>query len=54
MLAGNNRKKTEYIVQSLEAGLNVLSDKPMVINSESFDMLKKAFANCKRKRSSFI
>jgi predicted dehydrogenase len=49
VLAGNNRKKTEYILRSLEAGFNVLSDKPMVINSNSFEMLKKAFETAKQK-----
>jgi predicted dehydrogenase len=48
VLAGNNRKKTEYILKSLKAGLNVLADKPMVINSTSFDMLKKAFETAKQ------
>lgn len=49
VLAGNNRKKTEYIARSLEAGFNVLADKPMVINSESFETLKKAFETAKEK-----
>ena len=49
VLAGNNRKKTEYILRSLEAGLNVLADKPMAINSESFEMLKKTFETAKQK-----
>lgn len=43
VLAGNNRKKTEYILKSLEAGLNVYADKPMVIDSKGFDELRKAF-----------
>lgn len=43
VLAGNNQKKTEYIVKALEAGLNVYADKPMVIDSKGFDQLKKAF-----------
>lgn len=43
VLAGNNQKKTEYILQSLQNGLNVLADKPMVIDSEGFDQLKEAF-----------
>lgn len=43
VLAGNNQKKTEYINQSLEAGFNVLADKPMAINSADFELLKKAF-----------
>lgn len=43
ILAGNNIKKTEYIYQSLNAGFNVLSDKPMAINKENFNLLKHAF-----------
>jgi predicted dehydrogenase len=43
VLAGNNRQKTAYIKRALEEGLNVLSDKPMAINVENFDLLKEAF-----------
>jgi len=49
VLSGNNRKKTEYISRSLDAGLNVLADKPMVINSAGFEMLKTAFETAKEK-----
>ena len=49
MLSGNNQKKTEYIIRSLEAGLNVLADKPMVINSAGFETLKKAFETAQQK-----
>ena len=31
VLAGNNARKTEYILKSVQAGYNVLSDKPMAI-----------------------
>lgn len=48
VLSGNNEKKTEYISRSLEAGLNVLADKPMVIGSEGFDALKVAFETAKK------
>jgi predicted dehydrogenase len=41
--AGNNAKKTEYILNTIEAGINVLADKPMVISPEKFPMLEKAF-----------
>ena len=44
VISGNNQKKTEYIKACVDAGLNVLSDKPMVINSQAFDVLKEAFA----------
>ena len=43
MTAGNNRLKTEYIKRSIEAGLNVFSDKPMVINTQNFELLREAF-----------
>ena len=43
VLAGNNQKKTEYIKASLEAGFNILSDKPMAINTEDFNILKESF-----------
>jgi predicted dehydrogenase len=49
VLAGNNEKKTEYIKKSLEAGFNVLADKPMAINSENFSLLEKCFAIAKQK-----
>jgi predicted dehydrogenase len=43
VLSGNNQKKTDYILQSLQNGFNVLADKPMVIDSKGFDQLKEAF-----------
>ena len=49
VLSGNNEKKTEYILKALEAGFNVLADKPMAITPGDFELLKKAFevANAK-------
>lgn len=41
--AGNNGKKTEYIKQALAAGINVLADKPMAINTANFELLKECF-----------
>lgn len=49
VLSGNNRKKTEYIIKSLEAGLNVLADKPMVINHSDFQLLTEAFEEADQK-----
>jgi len=49
ILAGNNAKKIEYIQKSVEAGLNVLADKPMVINSEGFLVLEQAFKTAEEK-----
>ena len=49
VIAGNNRKKTSYIMESVKAGLNVLSDKPMAINGESFLLLRQAFEEAENK-----
>lgn len=43
ILAGNNKEKTRYIFESVAAGFNVLSDKPMAINKENFELLKQAY-----------
>lgn len=50
VLAGNNEKKTEYIKASLESGMNVLSDKPMVINALDFELLRECFDIASRKK----
>lgn len=49
VLAGNNEKKTEYILRALEAGFNVLADKPMAITPGDFELIKKAFDVAKEK-----
>ena len=49
MLSGNNKKKAEYITKSINAGLNVLADKPMIISPEDFTELEAAFAAAKEK-----
>ncbi|HSO89504.1 MAG TPA: putative oxidoreductase C-terminal domain-containing protein, partial [Draconibacterium sp.] len=41
--AGNNAKKTEYILKTIEAGIHVLADKPMVITPDEFPKLEQAF-----------
>ena len=43
VLAGNNQKKTEYILEAVRHGLNVYSDKPMAINGDDFQKLREAF-----------
>ncbi len=48
VVAGNNAKKTEYIKKAVGAGINVLADKPMVINSDNFQMLVEAFDLAKK------
>jgi predicted dehydrogenase len=44
VIAGNNARKTEYIDRAVQAGLNVLADKPMAITPAGFDLLRKAFS----------
>ena len=41
--SGNNKKKTQYIKSAVDAGINVLADKPMAITQENFELLKQAF-----------
>ncbi len=50
IISGNNRRKTDYIIKSVEAGLNVLSDKPMVISAKKFKLLEKAFSTAAQKK----
>ena len=41
--AGNNAIKADYILKTIEAGVNVLADKPMVITPDEFPKLEQAF-----------
>ncbi len=43
VLAGNNRDKTRYILESVKAGLHVLADKPMAIDPAGLIMLEEAY-----------
>lgn len=43
VLSGNNAQKTQYILRSVEAGLNVLADKPMAITPAGYKELQRAF-----------
>lgn len=49
VVSGNNRRKIEYIKGAVDAGLNVLADKPMVIDPQSFPLLCEAFAAAQKK-----
>ncbi|MCH5717286.1 hypothetical protein [Niabella hibiscisoli] len=53
-MAGNNQKKTEYIFNTVDAGMNVLADKPMVVNSDGFELLKKLLQKQTRKRYCYM
>ena len=48
VISGNNKKKTQYIKACVDAGLNVLADKPMCITPKDFKLLKKAFISAKK------
>ena len=43
VISGNNTRKTEFILRSVQAGLNVLADKPMVITPAELPRLQEAF-----------
>jgi predicted dehydrogenase len=49
VLSGNNKKKAEYISRSINAGLNVLADKPMIISGKDFPKLVQAFRTASEK-----
>ena len=49
IISGNNRKKAQYIKACVEAGLNVLADKPMCIDPQGFEILKQAFQIAEQK-----
>ncbi len=49
VVSGNNRIKGDYIAKSINAGLNVLADKPMVINADQFPILEETFAMAQKK-----
>jgi predicted dehydrogenase len=49
VIAGNNAHKTDYILKSVQAGLNVLGDKPMAIDPKGYAQLQQAFAVAKSK-----
>lgn len=48
VISGNNRRKAQYIKAAVDAGLNVLADKPMCIDEAEFVLLKEAFAAAKK------
>ena len=49
VISGNNARKTEYITKSIDAGFNVLADKPMVIRPSDYAQLEADFAKAKEK-----
>jgi predicted dehydrogenase len=49
VLAGNNRRKTEYLARAVAAGFHTLADKPMVIDAAGFEALGRAFAVAREK-----
>lgn len=50
VLAGNNQQKTDYISTAVNAGMNVLADKPMVISEEGFKKLEQIFPAAAEKK----
>jgi predicted dehydrogenase len=49
VISGNNARKTEYITAFVDAGVNVLADKPMVITPDGLPRLEADFATAKAK-----
>lgn len=49
VISGNNARKTEYIVRAVDAGFNVLADKPMVRTPADLGRLEEAFRRAREK-----
>lgn len=49
VIAGNNSYKSRYLAAAIEAGFNVLADKPMAINPEGFLTLRHDFERAAQK-----
>jgi predicted dehydrogenase len=49
VISGNNARKTEYISKAIEAGFNVLADKPMVIRPADLEQLEADFVKAREK-----
>jgi predicted dehydrogenase len=50
VISGNNARKAEYIARSIQAGFNVLADKPMAITPADFELLRQSFRLAAEKR----
>lgn len=50
VISGNNRLKSKYILACIQAGLNVLSDKPMAITPADLPLIKEAMAEAERRK----
>jgi predicted dehydrogenase len=48
VISGNNRNKAAYIKACVDAGLNVLADKPMCIDAAGGELLEAAFTAAQR------
>lgn len=49
IISGNNSRKGEYILKSVQAGYNVLTDKPIAINPGDLEKVKQAFAEAEKR-----
>ncbi len=47
VIAGNNRRKAEFVTRAVAAGMHVLADKPMAIDTAGFESLQRAFADAR-------
>ncbi len=49
VIAGNNRRKAEYLARAVGAGFDVLGDKPMAIDAAGFAALERTYAQARDK-----
>lgn len=54
VLAGKNSNKAENILDAVQKGYNVLSDKPMAINAEDYALLEEAYRLARKNRLAIL
>lgn len=50
VISGNNKKKGLYMKAAIDAGMNVLADKPMAITPQDFELLKETFETAEKNK----
>ncbi len=48
IISGNNKRKSKYIKMAIDSGMNVLADKPLAIDQESFRSLENVFEKAEK------
>lgn len=50
VISGNNKMKGLYMKTAIDAGMNVLADKPMAVTPQDFELLKETFETAEKNK----